>query len=92
MYYMTYNTILTSKGTTTIPAEIRRQLGIEPGMSISFVQNIETGEFAIKRSQTIEELREINKEALKKAGTSNREYQTGSGFAQHALDQYRHQQ
>lgn len=83
MYYMTYNTILTSKGTTTIPVEIRKQLGIEPGMHLAFTQDEQTGEVTIKRTQTIEELRALNKAALEKAGTLGKEYQSGDGFNTH---------
>lgn len=77
---MTYKTILTSKGTTTIPIEIRKQLGIRPGMYISFVQNKTSGEYTIKRAQTIQEVRAANKQALKAAGTEDKMYQSGDGF------------
>ncbi len=33
---MTYQTTMTSKGQVTIPAPIRRRLGLEPGQSIQF--------------------------------------------------------
>jgi len=80
---MTYKTILTSKGTTTIPVAIRKQLGIKPGMYISFVQNKHTGEYTIKRAQTIEEVRAINKAALAKARTISKDYRGGDGFSVH---------
>lgn len=85
---MTYKTILTSKGTTTIPVEIRRQLGIKPGMYVSFVQNKQTGEYTIKRSQTIEEIRALNKAALARAHTTGKEYTTGDGFGAHIAEKY----
>lgn len=76
---MTYKTILTSKGTTTIPIEIRKQLGLKPGMQIAFSRT-KSGEYIIKRSQTIEEIRAMNKQALAQAATSNKEYNSGDGF------------
>ena len=85
---MTYTTILTSKGTTTIPAEIRKQLGIEPGMYLTFTRDSKTGEYVIKRSQTIQEVRSQNKIALHKAGTSHKEYKSGDGFSQFVAQKY----
>lgn len=85
---MSYNTIITSKGTTTIPVAIRRQLGIKPGMYLSFTQNKVTGEYVIKRAQTIEEVRSLNKEALKLAKTSLKQYKSGDGFNQFIADRY----
>jgi bifunctional DNA-binding transcriptional regulator/antitoxin component of YhaV-PrlF toxin-antitoxin module len=77
---MTYKTILTSKGTTTIPVEIRKQLGLKPGMYISFTKNKITGEYTLKRSQTIQEVRAMNKQALMQAGTTHKDYKSGDGF------------
>lgn len=85
---MQYTTILTSKGTTTIPAEIRRQLGVKPGMRISFYRDAVTGDFILKRSQTIEELRALNQKALEAAGTSNKTYKSGDGFTQFVQSKY----
>lgn len=84
---MTYITILTSKGTTTIPIEIRKQLGIKPGMHITFSKT-KTGEYVIKRSLTIEEVRALNKQALARAATSHKEYKSGEGFTLDALEKF----
>jgi len=86
---MTYQTILTSKGTTTIPKEIRDQLGVDPGMLITFTKNESTGEFVIKRAQTIGEVRAANKRALEKAGTEHKEYKSGAGFTAQVREKYR---
>ncbi len=80
---MTYRTILTSKGTTTIPKEMRDQLGVKPGMLIAFTKNEVTGEYTVSRAQTIDEVRQANKQALKKAGTSNKQYYSGAGYETH---------
>lgn len=85
---MQYTTILTSKGTTTIPAEVRRKLGIKPGMYVSFSQDEESGDYKITRSQTIDEIRSINKAALKLAHRNHKEYQTGDGFTKFIRDKY----
>jgi AbrB family looped-hinge helix DNA binding protein len=84
---MTYKTILTSKGTTTIPIEIRKQLGMRPGMQITFTKT-KSGEYTIKRSRTIEEIRAMNKQALVQAATSHREYKSGDGFALASLEKF----
>lgn len=84
---MTYKTILTSKGTTTIPVEIRNKLGIEPGMYVSFEEN-QAGEFVLKREQTIEEVRAMNKAAMEREGTTNVIYESGDGFASHVIEKY----
>ena len=68
---MIYKTILTTKGTTTIPIEIRKQLGIKPGMQITFSKT-KSGEYVIKRSRTIEEIRVMNKQALEQAATAHK--------------------
>jgi AbrB family looped-hinge helix DNA binding protein len=84
---MTYKTILTSKGTTTIPIEIRKQLGIKPGMQITFSKT-KSGEYVINRSRTIEEVRAINKQALTRAATSHKEYKSGDGFSRSVLKKF----
>ena len=62
---MTYSTTLTIKGTTTIPAAIRKELGLQPGMKIQFEQDTKTGNFFIKRSLSIEEVRAMNQDYMK---------------------------
>lgn len=87
---MTYCTILTTKGTTTIPQEIRKKLGVKSGMRIEFSQN-EKGEFVIKRAQTIDDVRKLNAKALKAAGTNNKTYASGEGFTLSAKQQQKDQ-
>lgn len=82
---MTYRTILTSKGTTTIPKDIRDQLGVKAGMLISFTRNT-SGEYVLGRTQTIEELRVINKKALTRAKTAHKEYTSGAGYTAHLME------
>jgi bifunctional DNA-binding transcriptional regulator/antitoxin component of YhaV-PrlF toxin-antitoxin module len=80
--------LLTSKGTTTIPVEIRRNLGVEPGMYVSFIEDRQTGKYVLERPQSISELRHLNKKALAKAGTKSKVYQSGYGFTAHVIDKY----
>ena len=84
---MIYKTILTSKGTTTVPVEIRKQLGVRPGMHIAFTKN-KMGEFVITRSQTIDEVRDVNRRALQRAGTAHKKYKSGDGYAIFAKQKY----
>lgn len=46
---MTYQTTMTSKGQVTIPADIRRKLGLKPGQSIQFEFR---GDEAVVKAQT----------------------------------------
>ena len=85
---MIYKTILTSKGTTTIPKEIRDQLGVKPGMLISFTRNPSTGEYVLNRAQTIKEMRQANKLALEKAGTLSKSYVSGDGYDLHIAQKF----
>lgn len=85
---MIYKTILTSKGTTTIPKEIRDQLGVNPGMLIAFSKNQSTGEYIIKRAQTITELRKANKFALEQAKTLHKQYVSGVGYDIHIAQKF----
>jgi AbrB family looped-hinge helix DNA binding protein len=85
---MIYKTILTEKGTTTIPKDIRKKLGLKSGMLVSFVQNDETGDFIIKRSRTIDEIREANMAAMQLAKTTGKEYTSGAGFGTHIDEKF----
>jgi bifunctional DNA-binding transcriptional regulator/antitoxin component of YhaV-PrlF toxin-antitoxin module len=83
---MTYQTIITSKGTTTIPVAVRKSLGLKPGMRVSFVQDVVSGKFELQRAHTIEEIRAINRAALK--ATLMREYKSGDGFTEFVTEKY----
>jgi AbrB family looped-hinge helix DNA binding protein len=84
---MMHKTILTSKGTTTIPKEIREQLGVKPGMLISFTKNEATGEYVLGRAQTIEEVRAANKRALQATNTLHKQYVSGAGYTAHVTEE-----
>ena len=57
-------TVITSKGTTTIPKEVRDSLGLVPGSSINFT--VKDGVAHIRRALTIEEVRAQNAKLVPK--------------------------
>lgn len=58
-------TTVTSKGTTTIPKEIRDYLGVKPGSSVQFTKD-KTGNVKLSRVYTLEEIRQRNQAHIKK--------------------------
>lgn len=72
---------------TTIPVAIRKQLGIKPGMQITFTKN-KAGEYVIERARTIVEIRELNKAALQRARTAHKEYKSGEGFTLSSMEKF----
>ena len=85
---MTYRSRVTSKGTATIPAAIRKQLRLKPGMVVTFIPTNQPDEVIVKRTLTIEELRVQNKASLKRLGTWNKPYYSGAGFEAHVMEKY----
>ncbi len=51
-------TVITSKGTTTIPKEVRDQLNLKPGSRINFV--FDGTKVSIEKSLTLDEVRSAN--------------------------------
>ena len=62
---MTYFPVVTSKGTITVPAKIRKQLGIKPGIRLAIEVN-KKGNAEILRPIDIEEIRRRNQQFMKK--------------------------
>jgi AbrB family looped-hinge helix DNA binding protein len=58
-------TTVTSKGTTTIPKEIRDYLGVKPGSSVQFTKD-KAGNIRLSRVYTLEEIRLRNQAHIKK--------------------------
>jgi bifunctional DNA-binding transcriptional regulator/antitoxin component of YhaV-PrlF toxin-antitoxin module len=88
IHTMTYSTILTSKGTTTIPKVIRDDLGMATGSVVLFMKNELTGQYEIKKPLTLAEVRKANKEEMIKAGTMNFEYESGDGYGAMVDEKY----
>ena len=83
---MSYTATITSKGTTTIPADFRRKLGLVEGSEVRFEQ-ISATEIVITRVPEIADLRRLNKQILaksKKVLADN--YRSGQGFSSFVKD------
>lgn len=57
-------TVITSKGTTTIPKEVRDSLGLIPGSSVNFT--VKNGVAYIERALTLDEVRAQNARLIPK--------------------------
>ena len=69
MVYMTYSTTLTSKGQMTLPAPLRKKLGLKPGEQV--LVELRGNEVVIQKNNWLENLRRIqeeNKAYMKKKG------------------------
>lgn len=77
------NTVITSKGTTTIPKMFRDRLGLKEGSVVSFEMS-ESGRLYIDPVISIEELRKKNQKVLSRNKQSFKDYKTGDGFKAHA--------
>ncbi|MDR1187421.1 MAG: AbrB/MazE/SpoVT family DNA-binding domain-containing protein [Bifidobacteriaceae bacterium] len=79
----TYTTV-TSKGQVTIPAEMRRGLGIEPGQKLQV--STDAGRVVIEPTTGIEQLRGRLRAEAEVNGTWGKPYHQGDGFAQMAQE------
>lgn len=75
-------TVITSKGTTTIPKTVRSELGLIEGSYITF-QKTSNGGYLIKPVVTIGELRKRNQKILARENVSLVDYRSGDGFRAH---------
>ena len=55
-----FYTVITSKGTTTIPSRVRRELDIHPGDVVEFNKDPKSGEYRIKKIPSLNEIRKRN--------------------------------
>ena len=78
-----YETTITSQGTISIPAPLRKKYALKPGEKL-IVED--SGKIIISKAPNIDELRRINKAALK--GKKVPVYKSGDGFAAHVLEKY----
>jgi AbrB family looped-hinge helix DNA binding protein len=90
MYNMIYTSKVTSKGTTTIPADIREELGLRPGSEVRFEKDPKTGRVSLERVPSIDELRARAKQEMIQAGTWGmlKNYKSGDGFTAHVQEKY----
>lgn len=61
---MTRNTTMTSKGQVTVPADIRRKLGLKPGESVRF-KIVQNNQVVIEKNDWRQRLDELHKETAK---------------------------
>jgi AbrB family looped-hinge helix DNA binding protein len=85
---------ITSKGTVSVPAKIRKELGVKPGMRVQFRMNERTGNVEIVRPVDIEDLQRRTREHLQAYFTPEqlkemaKNYQSGDGFATYVKEKY----
>jgi len=65
MYYMKYQTTITSKGTITIAAPLRKALGLKTGQKVNLTLNKEN-KVEIDPGTTLEEFQAVRDEILAK--------------------------
>lgn len=66
MYYMRYSTKITSKGTITIAAPIRKALGLEPGHTVNLELDRKNNRVLMDTGMTIEQFEKVRDEILTK--------------------------
>lgn len=63
---MKYESTMTSKGTVTVPAPLRKVLKLEPGQKIQMQLDKKGGSIIMGRGVTIEQLEKVRDEVLSK--------------------------
>ena len=91
---MNYYTTLTSKGQITVPAVIRRKLGLEPGKKLSITLGSDQT-ITVQSSPTLEQVQRKNRELLLARGFTPaklramaEDYQNGDGITAFVQDKY----
>ena len=79
-------TVITSKGTTTIPKEVRDSLGLTTGSSLTF-RRTKSGKYFIDPVESIDDIRAKNRAILTREKQSLSDYKSGDGFSAHAQRQ-----
>lgn len=64
MYYMKYESTMTSKGTITVPAPLRKALKLKPGQKIKMELDKKNNRILMDTGVTIEQLEKIRDEIL----------------------------
>lgn len=88
---MTPSLLVTMKGTTTIPKQVRNELGIKSGDRVHFEMN-KDGDYVLRKDLTLEEVRIMNEKYTKNAPkrTIQEEKQfIQEGRAKEAVERYR---
>ena len=88
---MVYSSTVTSKGTITLPADVRKTLGIAPGQQVDIEFIEANNKIVISVPLTIDEVRRRNQAHLKKMGMvykPGQMHDTNELWAQAAVERY----
>lgn len=85
---MTYQPAGIKQPATTRPVPLRRIPASSAKRSQGYDRTVRADELLLGRRITIEEIRALNKAALKRAGTAHKEYYSGAGFEAYVMDKY----
>lgn len=81
-----YTTTLTSQGTITLPAELRRKYRLEAGHVLT-IEDLDT--LVIHKVPNLADMRSRNKQYLTpRARAAAASYKAGEGFAAHVQEKY----
>jgi AbrB family looped-hinge helix DNA binding protein len=82
---------MSSKGQFTMPAEVRRALGINEGDTLVCEFDDQTQSLTLKKPMSIDDLRAMNKKILQRtpgASQAAKRYRSGDGFRAHVKKKY----
>jgi len=77
---------VTSKGQVTLPVELRRALGIEPGQTIGFEHN--GGQTTLQVPDAADAVRDALEQAARRQGTWGKTGAAGSAWQEAAVSRY----
>lgn len=78
-----YKTKVTSQGTISIPAALRKKYQLQAGDQLVIE---DTGKIVVSKMPSIEDVRAVNRQYLKNAKSST--YKSGDGMAAHVKEKY----
>jgi len=76
-----YKTTITSQGTISIPAVLRKKYGFVTGEKLMIE---DTGKIVVSKAPNFADMRKMNQKAIKKFVP----YKSGDGFAAHVIEKY----
>lgn len=79
-----FQTKITSQGTISLPAALRKKYGFKSGETVTIEDN---GEIIIRKTPSFEELREKNAKYIKNA-PKGYTYKSGDGITAHVHEKY----
>ena len=80
---------MTSKGQFTIPAAIRRDMGLDPKGATARLEYDESKKrFYVEKPSSIDDVISMNQAALKRRNASLAAYKSGDGFRAHTARRY----